>query len=212
MGASLLDLGVLRAVESNGSVTFGIWLPWVTAEGGNSLSVKLIHEHDQFLKAVPAREFAMTHQVRAPYGDYWSATVPIANTDLVPGQAWGSAGRYIYRYCLRNARVGTLDWIVDPYAREFAAGKLSAFTLGYRPYAWSAAESNWKTPALSDLVVYEIDVAEFGGDLTRAALLLAYLRDLGVNAIEVMPLSNVSAIGRPSRDLELELFELHLAK
>jgi glycosidase len=33
----------------------------------------------------------------------------------------------------------------------------------------------------------------FGGDLARTADLLAHLQDLGVNAIEVMPLSNVGA-------------------
>ena len=70
-------------------------------------------------------------------------------------------------------------------------GKLSAFTLGYQVYQWSAAEAQWRVPPLSDLVVYEINVAELGGDLDRTRNVMAYLSDLGVNAIEVMPLSNV---------------------
>lgn len=194
MGASLLPMDKLGAIESSGTVTFGVWFPWVSASDGNQISVKVIHERDQFLQAIPAREFPMTYAAEAPYGDYWSASVAIAGTaPASPGSAWGQPGRYLYRYCVQNPSVGVLDWVIDPYAREFGVGKQSAFTLGYAPYAWSAAEASWKTPELADLIIYELSIAEFGGDLDRTAALLAYLRDLGVNAIEVMPLSNVSA-------------------
>jgi maltooligosyltrehalose trehalohydrolase len=118
--------------------------------------------------------------------------VPIAAAPT-PGTAWGTSGRYVYRYCINNPNVGMLDWVIDPYAREFGVGKLSAFTLGYQPYTWSAAEANWRTPALQDLIFYELNIAELGGSLERTRDLLAYLQDLGVNAIEVMPLSNAGA-------------------
>jgi maltooligosyltrehalose trehalohydrolase len=194
MALNLMPLPTLGAVETNGSVTFGLWLPWVSAAGGNGVTVKIIHEADQFLQPVPPREFPLAHQARAPYGDFWSGTVPIAGTaPAVAGSAWGTPGRYVYRYCISNPNVGTLDWIIDPFAREFGTGKLSAFTLGYQPYAWSAAEGQWRTPALSDLVLYEINIAEFGGDLERARTVIAYLKDLGVNAVEIMPLSNVGS-------------------
>jgi hypothetical protein len=42
-------------------------------------------------------------------------------------------------------------------------------------------------------MLYEIDIAEFGGDLERVRNVTAYLKDLGVNAIEIMPLSNVGS-------------------
>jgi maltooligosyltrehalose trehalohydrolase len=188
----LLPLGALGAIESNGCVSFGIWLPWVSKDRGNIVSVKIIHEADQFLQNIPAREFPLTHSVRPPYGDFWSVTVPIRDIPPeVPASAWGSPGRYLYRYTLDNPDVGLLDWIVDPFAREFGVGKLSAFTFGYQPYAWSVAEAHWRTPALQDLVLYEINIAELGGNLNRTRDLMAYLHDLGVNAIEVMPLSNV---------------------
>jgi maltooligosyltrehalose trehalohydrolase len=191
---NLLPLGTLGAVEANGVVTFGLWLPWVSAADGNAVTVKVIHENDQFLQDVPPREFALSHSVRAPYGDFWSGTLPIAGTaPAVPGSAWGSPGRYVYRYSIRNPNVGTLDWIIDPCAREFGVGKLSAFTLGYQPYVWSAGEAQWRTPALTDLMLYEIDIAEFGGDLERVRNVVAYLKDLGVNAMEIMPLSNVGS-------------------
>jgi maltooligosyltrehalose trehalohydrolase len=176
-------------------VTFGIWLPWVSDSDGNKVYVKIIHERDQFLQDIPPREFPLTHSVRMPYGDFWSATVPIAGTPPVaPGSAWGTPGRYVYRYRIDNPNAGSLDWIIDPCAREFGLGKQSAFTLGYKEYVWNkATEPNWRTPALADLVFYEVNIAELGGDLERTSNLMAYLSDLGVNAIEVMPLSNVTA-------------------
>ena len=192
MALNLLPMGALGAVESNGAVTFGLWLPWVSAGDGNAVTVKIIHEADQFLADVPPQEFPLTHSVRPPYGDFWSTTVPIAGTaPSAPGAAWGTPGRYVYRYTIVKPNVGTLDWIIDPFAREFGVGKLSAFTLGYQAYQWSAPEAQWRVPPLSDLIVYEINVAELGGDLDRTRNVMAYLSDLGVNAIEVMPLSNV---------------------
>jgi maltooligosyltrehalose trehalohydrolase len=194
MEMNLLPLGSLGAVESNGTVTFGIWLPWVSDSDGNSVHVKIIHERDQFLQNIAPQEFSLAHSVRIPHGDFWSATVPIAGTpQLTQDSAWGTAGRYLYRYRIDNPNVGSLDWIIDPCAREFGVGKLSAFTLGYEQYVWNPAEANWRTPALADLIVYEVNIAELGGDLERTSNLMAYLSDLGVNAIEVMPLSNVAA-------------------
>ena len=192
MALNLLPLSQLGAIESNGTVTFGLWLPWVSVSEGNQVTVKIIHEADQFLQEIPPEEFSLVHSVRDPYGDFWSATVPIAATaPATPGSAWGAPGRYVYRYTIVNPNVGTLDWIIDPFAREFGVGKLSAFTLGYQPYTWSAMEADWRTPPLSDLILYEIDIMEFGGDLDRVRNIVAYLADLGVNAVEIMPLSNV---------------------
>jgi maltooligosyltrehalose trehalohydrolase len=190
---NLMPLGSLGAVETNGIVAFGLWLPWVSAMDGNVITVKIIHEADQFLQGVPAREFPLTHSVRQPYGDFWSTTVPIAGTPpLVAGSVWGAPGRYVYRFTIKNPNVGTLDWIIDPFAREFGVGKQSAFTLGYQPYVWSVAEDQWRTPDLADMILYEVNIAEFGGDLKRTREIVAYLADLGINAIEIMPLSNVA--------------------
>ena len=189
---NLLPLGDLGAIEKNGIVTFGLWLPWVSDAYGNRVTVKVIHEEDQFLQAFPPREFPMTHTVRPPHGDFWSVTVPIAGTPpAVPGSAWGTPGRYLFRYQIDNPNVGRVDWVIDPFAREYGTGKVSAFTLGYQPYEWSTTEANWRTPALTDLVLYEVNVAELAGDFRRTRDLMAYLADLGVNGIELMPLSNV---------------------
>jgi maltooligosyltrehalose trehalohydrolase len=90
---ALLPLDMLGAVESAGAVTFGLWLPWVSAADGNRVSVKIIHEHDQFLQDIAAGEFAMSHALRAPHGDFWSVTIPIAGTPPpTPRSAWGQPG------------------------------------------------------------------------------------------------------------------------
>jgi 1,4-alpha-glucan branching enzyme len=193
MAASLLPMNLLGAVEHSGTVDFGVWLPWVSAAGGNQVSVKIIHEDDQFIQGIAAREFPLAWQDKPPYGDYWAGSVPIAGAS-VAGTSWGRPGRYLYRYCVVNPNAGALDFVIDPVSREFGTGKQSAFTLGYQPYVFSAAEASWKTPALADLVIYEVDVVEFAGDLPKAVRMLRYLADLGVNAIEVMPLSNVAGL------------------
>ncbi|MDX1252950.1 MAG: alpha-amylase [Gammaproteobacteria bacterium] len=191
----LLPLDKLGAREKPGSVVqFGLFLPWVSANDGNRLWVQVIHEEDQFLQDIPPIKFELQHAIDPQYGDYWSAEIKIDPADKPhPSSVWGSSGRYVYRYCLQNPNTpGIIDWIIDPFAREFGIGKLSAFTLGYEPHVWSGSEGTWKTPALNDLVIYELMISEFGGDIDKTIALLDYLADLGINCIEVMPVSNVS--------------------
>ncbi|HBG46356.1 MAG TPA: alpha-amlyase [Deltaproteobacteria bacterium] len=195
----LLPLEKLGTRELEGGVVqFGIFLPWVSPANGHRLWVKVIHENDQFLQEIQPLVFEMRHTPDPDYGDYWSVQVPI-NTDSRPHQnsAWGTEGRYVYRYLLENPNAATehdrhIDWIIDPFAREFGVGKLSAFTLGYRHHQWSDNESRWKTPKLDDLVLYELIISEFGGDLDKTIAHLDYLRDLGINCLQLMPVSNVA--------------------
>ncbi len=192
----LLPLSQLGPRETApGVVQFGILLPWVSAAAGNQLSVKIIHEADQFLQDIPPLEFPLAHSVDPQYGDYWSTQFQIDPAARpTPASKWGTAGTYVYRYQLRSPLAGQpIDWIVDPFAREFGVGKLSALTLGFQNYRWSAAESGWKTPRLRELIVYELMLNEFQADLARARGRLPYLADLGINCIEVMPISNVES-------------------
>lgn len=190
---NLLPLDKLGAREiTPGTIQFGVLLPWVSAADGNRIFVKVIHEQDQFLQRIQPLPFELVHAVDPVYGDYWSCQVNIAQQAAPPGSAWGQPGTYIYRYEVHNPNVGVLDWVVDPFAREFGVGKLSAFTLGFQEHVWSTNELTWKTPALRDLVFYELELAEFGEGLDGAIDRLDYLADLGVNGVEIMPVSNVS--------------------
>lgn len=192
---NLLPLHKLGPREKPGNqVEFGLLLPWVSAQNGNRLQVKIIHEKDQFLQDIKPLSFALQHSLDPLYGDYWSAAITISGANKPqPRSAWGEPGRYVYRFCLQNPDVPReIDWIIDPFAREFGVGKLSAFTLGYQPHVWSANEESWKTPKLADLVIYELMISEFGNDIDSAIAKLDYLADLGVSCLEIMPVSNVS--------------------
>ena len=160
----LLPLDRLGARQSApGTFDFGVLLPWVSAANGNKVRVKLIHEHDQFQKSVPAQSFELAHSVDAKYGDYWSGQAVLASP---------TPGTYVYRLQIENPDAGVVDFIGDPFAREYGIGKLSAITLDYQPHAWHANELAWKTPQLRDLIVYELMLDEFadGIDGTIARL------------------------------------------
>ena len=193
---TLLPLHRLGARETSpGVVNFSVLLPQVSAASGNRMWVKMIHEGDQFLQDIPPRMFELAHEEDPEHGDVWSVEVDVAaHPRPHPKSAWGEKGKYVYRYVLENPGIpGAVDWIIDPFAREFGIGKLSAITIGYKPHEWSTAEAAWKVPALADLVIYELMISEFGGDIDRTIARLDYLADLGVNCIEVMPVSNVAA-------------------
>ena len=193
----LLPLNQLGPREvSPGMVTFGMFLPWVSAADGYRVTLKILHEKDQFLQGIRSKEFPLSQSYDPVYGIYWSTPKPIAidpsgRTDFA--SAWGTNGTYIYRYQIYRPNDPTpIDWVIDPYAREFGMGKMSAFTLGYEDYEWSAEEANWETPQLNDLVVYELMINEFGGSIDGAIAHLRYLADLGVNCIEIMPMTNAA--------------------
>ncbi len=192
----LLPMERLGVHEHNGICHFGLFLPWVSPDQGNRLWVKIIHERDQFLQDILPEKFELSHSVDPDYGDYWSAEVDIPSHPI-PSlmSAWGTEGRYVYRYCLESPHAGEpIDWIIDPFAREFGIGKLSAFTLGYREHDWSGNEVCWKTPPLDDIILYELMINEFGGGIDETIDRLGYLEDLGVNCIELMPVSNVANV------------------
>ena len=113
-----------RELEGN-TVQFGIFLPWVTPANGHRMWVKIIHENDQFLQEIQPLEFEMSHSPDPDYGDYWSVRIRIdANTKPHQKSAWGTQGRYVYRYMLENPNAASesdrrIDWIIDPFAREF---------------------------------------------------------------------------------------------
>ncbi|MEO0333800.1 MAG: malto-oligosyltrehalose trehalohydrolase, partial [Bacteroidota bacterium] len=55
--------------------------------------------------------------------------------------------------------------------------------------SWS--DTNWKGIALKDMVIYELHVGTFTPEGTFEAIIgkLDYLRDLGINTIELMPVA-----------------------
>jgi maltooligosyltrehalose trehalohydrolase len=200
--AKPIDMKRLGAREVQPKVLdFGVYLPGISSEDGDKLYVKIIHERDQFLQDVPPLLFPMSHSPDPEYGDYWHAQINLdkakpKKTKSAKTQKminWGSDGKYVYRYYLESPKaMEPIDWIIDPFAREFGIGKLSSVTVGYKEYEWSKPEESWKTPGLDDLIMYELMITEFGGCLEGAIDRLDYLADLGINCVDVMPVSNVA--------------------
>ena len=121
---------------------------------------------------------------------------------LIPGEP------YVFQYFIDGEiRVG------DPYAEqvsdpwndrfipdttypglvEYPDGKTSGIATvlqtGQQPYPWEVED--FQPPAVTDLVIYELLVRDFTSEHTYAAVVerLDYLADLGVNAVELMPVN-----------------------
>ncbi|WP_339137752.1 MAG: alpha-amylase family glycosyl hydrolase [Candidatus Electrothrix sp. GW3-4] len=179
MTIQLSDVG---ASVSGSHVQFGIYLPGVTPGRGYSVEAFAIHLDDQFDPAVPAQSFTMNY-TGGPH-DLWSANGPLTG----PGN-FGAAGLHLYRYRLLRNGNPVVFAFADPFAREAGPGTFSAFTVGGTPFAWT--DGSYQTPALQDLVVYELNVDEFAKDFYGVIKRLDYLSSLGVNVLELMPFTNV---------------------
>jgi 1,4-alpha-glucan branching enzyme len=60
--------------------------------------------------------------------------------------------------------------------------------VGRPPFAWKHAD--WISPPFEDLIIYEMHVGDFTpeGNFQGVLRQLDYLRDLGINALELMPI------------------------
>jgi len=125
--------------------------------------------------------------------DLWTTTVTLTPA---AGSHLGEIGEHLYRYELWWTPPGgtqqcVCPWIVDPFAREAEMGRMSAFTLDPAPVPFTWTDDAWKTPELDDLVVYELQVEEFNDTFDGVIDRLTYLVSLGVNCIELMPVTSM---------------------
>ncbi len=172
------------------AVHVGVFFPGIAPVQGFQVKVRVIHEKDQFIQSEQPFTQDMHHSTHPEYGDYWDTTLDLAQSGQ--GKHWGQPGKYVYRFMVITPENETIDWIIDPFAREFGAGRHGAFTLGYQDHGWDNAEKAWETPASHDLVMYELNLMEFAGSLTQAIDKLDYLQDLGVTCLSLMPVTNVT--------------------
>jgi 1,4-alpha-glucan branching enzyme len=110
----------------------------------------------------------------------WSVDVPGA----VNGQK--------YEYYLSNSTVGTNFFKQDPRARRVAS--VSGYCYIYNTSSFNWQGDNFTAPGLSNAVLYELNIGSFsgpnsGGTFYTATNLFPYLKQLGITAMEVMPVS-----------------------
>ncbi len=135
---------------------------------------------------------------RTPDNDrYW-----ITITDLTPGEEY--AFQYLIDGSIRVADAFT-EKILDPsndpgipdetypdlkpYPEGKTAGIVSVFQTVQDEYEWQS--DSFTPPSLTDLVIYELHVQNYTAKKNLKALTdtLDYLTELGVNAIELMPVN-----------------------
>jgi glycosidase len=185
----------LGAIETApGNLRFGVFLPGLSPANTTSVSVSVITEADEILREIAAVSVALTHSANPTYGDYWSGGLTLTNYPAVAGSSWGAAGTYLYWFAVTLASGQVIDRLIDPFAREFGFQDCSAITVGYKARPWAASEVPWRTPPLSEIIVSEIELNEFAGSLAASEAMLPYLQSLGVTAVEVMPVTNVSTV------------------
>ncbi|MEP6916741.1 MAG: alpha-amylase family glycosyl hydrolase, partial [Acidobacteriota bacterium] len=177
-------------VHVNGTTaTFGVYLPGVTAADGFSVLVRIIHQADQFVPEIPSVPLPLVFQAGHPL-DLWRLVVDLTAVAPPPGSHLGASGQYLYRFELhRHGQVVTKVFL-DPFATENGPGLLGAFTIGPQPpFPWT--DAGYRTPALDDLIVYELNVPQFYGTFAGVIERLDYLEGLGVNCLSLMPVTPV---------------------
>ena len=108
-------------------------------------------------------------------------------------------GRIRYQFVVTVDDSGKQVWVADPYARKIAwsAWGPESILANDPPYTWH--DQDWQRPPLRDLVIYELCVRDFTGQkhptgdrfgrFAGVQAKLAHLQTLGIDAIELMPIS-----------------------
>lgn len=194
MPINLAEVGAFAGVDAAGdlSIRFGLYLPDIKAADGFDVVVRIIHRDDRFDPAVPPVDVDMQWDPASEL-DLWSVT-----TNLAPGGPgrYGQEGLYLYRYQLWWTRPGgsrqlVTRWFTDPFARQTDIGMLAAVSCTRTlPAAFDWTDLDWRTPELDDLVVYELQIEQFNDTFVGVADRLVYLKSLGVNCVELMPVTS----------------------
>ena len=145
---------------------------------------------------IPGANYQMK---KTPNGElFW-----IELSNLIPQQ------QYVFQYWVDGTiKIGDpyADQVADPWNDNFieesvypnlpaytnqANGVASVLQTGQTPYQWSTNETNWQKPPVEHLVIYELHLRDFLASHSYADLIdtLDYLKRLGVDAIEMMPLN-----------------------
>ena len=77
-------------------------------------------------------------------------------------------------------------------ASRFQPDGVSGPSMVIDPRSFSWTDRQWTRPAFRDLVIYELHIGAFTSEGTYRAAIghLPYLRDLGINAVELMPVAD----------------------
>lgn len=91
-----------------------------------------------------------------------------------------------YKYLLESG--GNRVLRIDPYAKKITHS--SGNGVIYNPASFDWSDDPYELPALTDLVIYECHLGTFAGDFEKATSRLRYLKAMGFNVIELMPVTD----------------------
>ncbi|WP_339922080.1 alpha-amylase family glycosyl hydrolase [uncultured Cyclobacterium sp.] len=166
---TLLD-GMGAVSSSNEGTTFRVWAP-------NAENVSVVGDFNNWDE--------MENPMNSEHNGYWAIHIPSANVGAEYKFALKSNGNSL----LRN----------DPYARQMTHSNGNS-VIAKRAFNWD--DENFKIPSLNQLVIYEMHIGTFHqkinsgeasiGTFKSAIEKLGYLKNLGINAIEIMPIAEFS--------------------
>lgn len=157
-----VDFRGLGAHPHDTRTRFGVWAP-------NAEAVAVVGDFNGW---------SVTASPLTRDGDVWSADVAGATTG------------HEYKFAITSG--GNVSQRIDPYARHCTNSVGNGIIYDDSTFDWG--DDNFRCPTMNDLVIYETHVGSFVTDgkgvgrLDEAAAKLDYLKALGVNAIQLMPL------------------------
>ena len=116
-----------------------------------------------------------------------------------------SNGDYEYQFNIEGEKLIADPWSEDINWKDIVGIEESAdfkrakttFSIGSNDYSWS--DQNFQRPIINDLIIYELHIGDFGSynsnseygvfDDITLKIESGYFQDLGINAIELMPIA-----------------------
>jgi 1,4-alpha-glucan branching enzyme len=175
MSPASIDHTGMGAIPYDGGVTFRVWTKFAAA-------VSVAGDFNGWVAGA-------TPLARDGGSDYWSVDVPGA----MVGQG--------YKFCITTAGAGNVLWRMDPYASSIqraSDGTINSLVASKdMPYEGQG----YATPRWNEAVIYELHIPSFttqadgsAGTFATALPRLSDLADLGINAIEIMPLGQFTGV------------------
>jgi 1,4-alpha-glucan branching enzyme len=159
----------MGAVSHGSGTTFYVWAPF-------ACSVSVAGDFNDWSDT--------SHPLMEASGGYWSCKVP----EAMPGQR--------YKLVIRNPSLDNPLWRVDPYARKVIrrdSDGVASAVIHNPDFNWDG--DRFQMPPWNELIIYELHVGTYNdlpggmpGHLGKVIEELPYLKELGINAIELMPL------------------------
>jgi 1,4-alpha-glucan branching enzyme len=157
-------IGGMGAISNENGVDFRVWAP-------NATKVWLVGDFNDWEKE--------TIELFKEGNGYWSISVPEASV----GQE--------YKYLLETPNGDFMR--NDPYARELT-NSVGNSIIHDSSFDWG--EENFQMHAFNEMVIYELHIGTFNakedgkpGDFYSAIERLNYLKSLGINTVEIMPIA-----------------------